>query len=125
LEKGGISPYVLNNNLITNVSTMGGFSYNSLLHGLGQWYKNKKPIPNIYDKIYLDKYTENTSGSATNVYNSFIKPRNNSANSTLDVLGYQFANGFNVYDPMIEEILGLLILLFNLATIPKHGFNLK
>ena len=92
LEKGGISPYVLNNNLITNVSTM---------DGLGQWYIHEKPIPNIYDS--LNKYTK--KNSATELYKSLTKDVNGASgmNESMDFSLYSFgANGFSVYDPAIE-----------------------
>ena len=92
LTKGGISPYVLNNNLITNVSTVGG---------LGEWWRNDRPTPNIYNS--LGKY--NTRNSATELYKSLTKDVNNASgmNQNMDFSLYSFgANGFSVYDPAIE-----------------------
>lgn len=64
------------------------------------WASTKNTAPSI---TYIQQVVDsNTSGSATNVYNSFIKPIPLNKNSKLDVEGYQFANGFNVYDSMIK-----------------------
>ncbi len=87
----GISPYVLNNNLITNVSTVGG---------LGKFKKPNRPIINIYDS--LKNYT--SKNSATLLYKSLTKdvPGANSMNEEMNFDGYKGAEFFSVYDPIIE-----------------------
>ena len=91
LTKGGISPYVLNNNLITNVSTI----------GLGEWYRNDRPTPNTYDS--LKNYT--SRNSATLKYQSLTKnvPGANNMNEEMDFSNYSFgSDGFSVYETAIE-----------------------
>ena len=92
LTKGGISPYVLNNNLITNVSTVGG---------IGEWWRNSRPTPNILDS--LKGYT--SRNSATLLYKSLTKdiPGANGMNQEMDFDMYGFgAEGFSVYERAIE-----------------------
>ena len=92
LTKGGISPYVLNNNLITNVSTVGG---------TGEWWRNSRPTPNVLDS--LKGYT--SRNSATLLYKSLTKdiPGANGMNQEMDFDMYGFgAEGFSVYERAIE-----------------------
>ena len=85
-----LSPYSLNNNLITTVTNPSESSF----------YLNDPPTPNIYDS--LDGYTK--SNSATEKYKFFTKDVKGAEgeNEAMDFSLYRLANGFSVYEPALE-----------------------
>ena len=90
-ENSLLSPFTINNRLFNQVVDASQ---------INSWASTKNTAPSI---TYIQQVVDsNTSGSVTNTYNSFISPIPLNENSQLDVEGYQFANGFSVYDPMIE-----------------------
>ena len=89
LTKGGASPYVSNNNLITNVSTV----------GIGDLFGNgDRPTPNIYDSL-KNSTSEN---SATLKYQFLTRdvPGADNMNEEMDFSKYSFGSDFNVYNPL-------------------------
>ena len=67
------------------------------------WASTKNTTSSIYDKIYLDKYTENNS--TTELYKSLTKNVEGAKgmNEKMDFSLLRLSNRFSVYDPIISS----------------------